>query len=460
MTNKTIAIYARYSSDLQKETSIDDQIAICRALIATQKLDGKVIIFRDKVISGSALQNRPDALNLLHAVKGGKVAFVVTEGLDRLSRDLENMAAIYKICQYHEVEIFTSREGKVNKMHIGFTGTISSMYLDNLAEHIKRGQAGLVRGGKIPGGLSYGYAVKYLNEDGVPEAGLRTVDKEQAKTVRWIYDAFIDGMSCTKILADLNRRRVPPPRGKFWNLTTITGHTKRYGTGILRNPVYTGEVIWNRVSYVINPITMARLARVNVESEWVRNYDPDLQIITTEQWEAAKEEWKKRERSPSKKPVVHKKLIIKILCGNCGCRMYNHDANYLICSRYKRSKQCDFGKKINIRKLEQTLSDTILNDFHGLWSRWQDYHADENTARKAERNEYFKKHRKNPKLEYLPPIDDLHKAQILRFLRRKNPLESIIEGVMINMNEVGHYRLNNIKPNWKKIMEIIYPNHD
>ncbi|MBT7485748.1 MAG: recombinase family protein, partial [Rhodospirillales bacterium] len=63
-----VAIYARYSSDLQSETSIDDQVRLCRER-AEQDDMTVVDVFTDYAISGGHLNNRPGMLSLLDAAK-------------------------------------------------------------------------------------------------------------------------------------------------------------------------------------------------------------------------------------------------------------------------------------------------------------------------------------------------------------------------------------------------------
>lgn len=74
-------IYARYSSDNQREASIDDQLEICRRYIHRQgwKL---VHSYQDRALSGASDQ-RPVYQQLLADVEAGQFDFVVSESLDR-----------------------------------------------------------------------------------------------------------------------------------------------------------------------------------------------------------------------------------------------------------------------------------------------------------------------------------------------------------------------------------------
>lgn len=80
------------------------------------------------------------------------------------------------------------------------------------------------------------------------------------------------------IAAILNRDCVAPPRGQRWNASTINGSGKR-GHGLLRNPLYAGRQIWNRVRMVKNPATGKRLSRVNPSSDWHTVDMPHLRIV-------------------------------------------------------------------------------------------------------------------------------------------------------------------------------------
>ena len=79
-----VAIYARYSSDLQREESIEDQVRLCRERVV--QMGGEVVIvYTDAAISGSQLQNRPGIRSLLDDARERPCPFdtVIAESLDR-----------------------------------------------------------------------------------------------------------------------------------------------------------------------------------------------------------------------------------------------------------------------------------------------------------------------------------------------------------------------------------------
>ena len=94
MTKRAV-IYARYSSDLQNDASIEDQVRLCEERL---RAGGHTLVqvYQDRDISGGSIHNREGIQRLLDAVKLGGVDLVIAEALDRVSRDQEDIAAIYK----------------------------------------------------------------------------------------------------------------------------------------------------------------------------------------------------------------------------------------------------------------------------------------------------------------------------------------------------------------------------
>ena len=89
-----VAIYARYSTDLQREASIEDQIRVCQD--RARREGWKVVnCYTDHAVSGASLM-RPGLQMMMQDAADGKFSVVVAEALDRLSRDQEDIAGFYK----------------------------------------------------------------------------------------------------------------------------------------------------------------------------------------------------------------------------------------------------------------------------------------------------------------------------------------------------------------------------
>jgi DNA invertase Pin-like site-specific DNA recombinase len=272
------AIYARYSSDLQSAASIDDQVRICRERAAQLGHD-VVEIFSDYAISASMLRNRPGMMALMDAARQGRIDLVIAEALDRVSRDQEDVAGIFKRLTHADVGLFTLTEGMINELHVGLKGTMNALFLKDLAQKTKRGQRGRVEAGKILGGNSYGYTmIRRIAVDGSLIRGERSVHPEQADVIRRIFAASAEGISPRAIAAALNREGIPSPRGGLWNASTINGSRQRRN-GILNNELYLGRITYNRQRFVKDPDTGKRVSRLNPESLWVTKDVDDLRII-------------------------------------------------------------------------------------------------------------------------------------------------------------------------------------
>ena len=285
-----VATYARYSTDMQSSASIEDQLRICHRMIADR---GWIAAqdYSDAAISGASLQ-RPGYQRMLDDARHGVFDVVIAEGLDRISRDQEHISGFFKQMQYRGIRIVTVAQGDVSEMHIGFNGVISAMFLKDLAAKTHRGLEGRVRKGKSAGGISFGYrVVRAFQADGAPVTGEREIDVDQAAIVARIFREYDAGHSARAIAAALNADGIPSPEsGKgdgAWGPSTISGNWKR-GTGILNNELFIGRLVWNRQTFVKDPDTQKRQARMNPPEESVIEAVPDLQIIDDALWDRVK----------------------------------------------------------------------------------------------------------------------------------------------------------------------------
>jgi DNA invertase Pin-like site-specific DNA recombinase len=277
------AIYNRVSIDNHLSRSIDDQERVCRAWA---EREGWTVteVYADYAISG-ATSARPQFQQLIADARRGRFQIVLAEALDRISRDQEHVAHFYKQCQFARVRVVTLAEGEISELHVGLRGTMSALFLKDLAQKTHRGLEGRVRAGGSAGGLSYGYRIRRgLRPDGNPITGEMEIDPEEAKIVRQSFGAYANGQSPRAIARNLNTAGVPGPRGGKWSASLLLGGAERE-TGLLRNRLYVGERVWNRQHWVKDPETGKRLARLNPREAWITNPVADLAIIDRELWD-------------------------------------------------------------------------------------------------------------------------------------------------------------------------------
>ena len=320
-----VAIYARYSSDNQREASIEDQVRLCREY--AQRQGWQVAeSYSDQAISGASLL-RPGIQSLLADAQSKRFDVILAESLDRISRDQEDIAGVYKRMTFAGVKVVTLSEGDISELHIGLKGAMGELFLKDLADKTRRGLRVRAEDGKSGGGNSCGYdLVKKTDGKGEPLRGERRLNKTEAQVVRSIFQDYAAGKSPKRIAHQLNAERIPGPAGNAWGPSTIYGNWRR-GTGILNNELYIGRLVWNCLRYIKDPDTGKRVSRLNPQSEWIVQGVPELRIVEDELWSRVKDKHKavRIARKPlqdgntlgaRKRPPYLFSGLIK--CGACG----------------------------------------------------------------------------------------------------------------------------------------------
>lgn len=331
------AIYARFSTDLQNDRSVDDQFALCEAYVrkAGWRLSGR---YADHAASGASIHGRPDYQRLIGLALAGELDLIVAEDLDRLSRNLADIARLFETLTFAGVKIVTVADGEVSEMHIGIKGTMSALFLKGLAQKIRRGMAGVVREGRNAGGRAYGYR---------PVPGrvgeLEIVDAE-AETIRRIFTEYAEGRSPRVIAGCLNEEGILPPRGRFWTASTINGNRQR-GHGILVNPLYAGRPVWNRVRMIKDPATGKRISRINPADEHQASEAPQLAIVAADLYAAVQERRGGRREMAPRQRVTPRHLLSGLLrCGACDAGMSVKDRDHgrvrIRCTQAAEANSC------------------------------------------------------------------------------------------------------------------------
>jgi DNA invertase Pin-like site-specific DNA recombinase len=197
--------------------------------------------------------NRAGLQSLLRDARAGKFNAVLSEALDRLSRDQADIATIFKRLEFAGVEIVTLSEGRIGILDVRVRGTMNRLYSIETGNKVRRGQGNRVKEGKAAGGIPYGYdLVRRIDDRGQLIRGERMINLRRAQIVRQIFQLYAAGRSPRAIAHKLNKGGVPGPAGRGWTPSTIVGD-RRKRTGILNNEVYIGQVSWNRRTYVKSP---------------------------------------------------------------------------------------------------------------------------------------------------------------------------------------------------------------
>jgi len=339
-------IYARYSSHQQREASIEDQTRICRARAEREGWD-IIEVFADAAISGATML-RPGFQALLTAMERGAVDVVLTESLDRLSRDQEHIAGIYKRAIFRGVRLITLSEGEISELHVGLKGTMGALYLKDLADKTRRGIEGRVRKGRGVGCVVYGYRMVRgpLGPDGEFERGLREPNPPEVAIVQRVFAAYAAGVSPRAISKALNAEAHAGPGGGLWFDSTIRGRSGRED-GLLRNRLYVGQLVWNRRRNLKDPVTGTTRPRRNPLSAVVVTEVPALRIIEDALWQRVQDRLSRESAPRGERGEVRfwehrrpKTLVTgKVFCGCCGASFAAIGKDRLAC-RAARQGAC------------------------------------------------------------------------------------------------------------------------
>lgn len=337
----TPAIYARYSTDLQREESIEDQVRSCQRR-ADQAGLGPAEVFADAGLSGASMARRPGLDDLRAALAARRVSAVIVESLDRLSRDQADLALLWREVRQAGARLITVEAGEIRDdsggiMQVGLGAMMGELYRHNLAHKTRRGLEGVVRSGRHAGPPGYGYRLKAGGQPGELE-----IDAPEAAIVRRICADYAAGLAPRAIARALNVEGVAGPRGAPWRNTTIFGQPRR-GNGILWNPLYRGERVWNRNRKVKDPATGRARMVANPEDAWIREPAPHLQILDADLIAAIDARYQ-GQAQPARGRKPKRPLSGLLRCGACGGSMAiaggSGGRRYYACSTQRETGAC------------------------------------------------------------------------------------------------------------------------
>ena len=333
---KRCAIYARFSTEMQRTASLEDQIRNCRRFAAQsgwEILEDHV--YQDSAVSGFGVEHRPAYQRLVAASLAAVPLFTVilVDDLSRLSRDLVETLKLYRRLQRHGVELVAVADGiqtthQMAKLQITIKGLVNELYLDDLRDKTHRGMTGRALKGLSTGGRLFGYRTT----PGA-EGTERVVFEPEAEIVRRIFREYAGGLSMKALVHRLNAesvsfpakvtRRGPTRRG--WAVSTI--HT------ILMNEKYLGRWAWNKMKFVKDPETGKRTATRRPKDDWVVEDRPDLAIISGDLWTRVQDRLEVvraaygatggQKRPRGQAPELYSRYLLSglIRCAACGARI-------------------------------------------------------------------------------------------------------------------------------------------
>lgn len=341
---RRVAIYARYSSDRQKPTSIDDQLSLGRKFCEER---GWTVVAEHADAEMTGKNNRRPGLQALRQdVRKGGIDIVLVEAIDRLTRRVVDALTEFEMFEFRGVQFHSIAEGPQDFMKVLMLGYGAQLHSQSIAVHTERGRQAALETRKRVHSLAYGYRRKEC-ETGVN----REIDPEQAEIVRRIFRETAEGKSATAIVKGLNRDGIPSPQGSKWSESVLRGNISR-NDGLLRNTLYIGIARLGQTHRQDDPETGKR--KVTTTPEKVIEVSiPKLRIVPQEDWDAAQarilESAEKAKAAGNARAAHRTRYLLSglMVCDCCG-------APYVICgkTRYgcRGNRDGSCTNKVTIRR--------------------------------------------------------------------------------------------------------------
>ena len=325
----TAVIYARYSSDNQREESIEGQIRECTAYA---EKNGITVIkhYIDRALSAKT-DNRPEFQQMIKDSEKRLFDIVLVWKLDRFARNRYDSAHYEYQLERNHVKLVSATEpiseGPAGIMVKSMLTGMAEYYSAELSEKVVRGMTENVLKGKYNGGtIPIGYTVD--------EEKFFQIDPLKAPFVVEAFQRYNDGATMKELMNWLNDSGVTTNRNQKFTYNSIQT--------LLTNRRYIGE---NRFKDIVMP-------------------DSIPVIIEKELFDSVQDKIAKNRRAPARHKAEDNYLLTtKLFCGMCGAMMFGECGtsrnknvhHYYKCANAKRTKTC---KKKTVRK--EWLEDLVV----------------------------------------------------------------------------------------------------
>ena len=325
----TAVIYARYSSDNQREESIEGQIRECTAYA---EKNGITVVkhYIDRALSAKT-DNRPDFQQMIKDSEKRLFDIVLVWKLDRFARNRYDSAHYEYQLERNHVKLVSATEpisdSPAGIMVKSMLTGMAEYYSAELSEKVVRGMTENVLKGKYNGGtIPIGFKVD--------EEKFFQIDPLKAPFVVEAFRRYNEGATMKELMNWLNDSGVTTNRNQKFTYNSVQT--------LLTNKRYIGE---NHFKDIVMPDSIPAIV------------DKDL-------FEEVQQKIKKNSRAPARHKAEDDYLLTtKLFCGMCGAMMFGECGtgrnkvvhHYYKCATAKRFKTC---KKKTVRK--EWLEDLVI----------------------------------------------------------------------------------------------------
>ena len=394
-------IYARYSSDMQSETSADEQIEriqykLKNAQVRSNLNDRRPIelspdwILKDEAQSGR-LAGRENYEKVLEGIRQKSFDILIVDDLSRLTRSLGNLLGLYDMLKWYEVELISicdgiSSEDPSAKTFFTVKGMVNDFSNDIHAERVIRGMEIRALNGFSCGDYPYGYdsaATKLENAKGrpFPSHFKITVNEVEAHVVRRIFDMYDLNIGTSRIAKALNAEKVPSPGAATARPGKLPLWSPRSIQNILQNEKYVGVWRWKKTKLGVHPETRLRSAKDRPATDWVshlagKETREDLRIVSQDTWDriaaklvenkkvslslAGKSRWGNKSANLPDHPFSG--LMECAVCSSNFMLISGRRGGYYGCMSAHKMGVCSNKQLLHISSIESTLTNVVIDN--------------------------------------------------------------------------------------------------
>lgn len=362
--NETAVIYARFSSDNQREESIDAQVRACRRY-AEQQGYNIIEIYADHAKTGTN-DKRPEFQRVIQDAKSGKFAVLIVHKFDRFSRDKVDSAIYKRELKKAGVKLKSVCEpldgSPESIMMEGIYEAYAQYYSANLSREVMKGMLENAHNCKHTGGKPpLGYDVD-------PATKKYVVNQREAEAVKLIFERYTAGAGYDTLMRELNAAGYKTKLGKPFGKNSIHD--------ILINEKYSGVYIFNRAA--AKDVAGKRNNRKAKSTEAIMKIPGGMPaIIAQETFDAVQEKITGKKRAPGSYRAKENYLLSGlVVCGECQKNGLSHSmvGNRVFAGRNKRlyiTYRCSNKDRTNrctnldVRKeyLEEYVMHTLVDVF-------------------------------------------------------------------------------------------------
>ena len=282
---RKVAVYARVSTEHEAQLSaLENQKDWYKPIIAQHPEWDIVRMYTDEGITGTSAQKRPQFMKMIEDAGDGEFDLILTREVARFARNTVDTLQYTRSLKAKGVEVFFIND---NIKTFDGDGELRLTIMATLAQDESRKTSIRVKCGQqtsMDNGVFYGNG-NILGYDRVGKD--MVINPEQAKTVRMIYDWYLDGVGIRAIKFKLEQAGRLTAMGKSnWHESNISK--------ILQNSFYCGIITYHK-EYTPDFLEQKKIRNFG-EIELTKTRGSHEPIITEEEFERVQEMIAKRRK--------------------------------------------------------------------------------------------------------------------------------------------------------------------